>query len=461
MFLYKTFPFYKKHKEAPTKNKAVVLNLVVPLMIFGLLGSLNAALFSFCQDETKTKEELTIWSVFDDSDVFTPLINDFNKTYKNIKINYYKKPVETYENDLINALAAGRGPDIFAIHNTWLPKHIDKLAPMPENLMTVSQFRDAFVDVAIKDFVSSPPGAGSSAERIYAVPLYVDTLALYWNRDIFNSVNIAQPPQDWKEFGDDVQKLVKKDESNNITQAGVAFGTAKNINLATDILGLLMLQTGAKMVSDEKDEATFDQSVSAQGQRFQPGENSLQFYTDFANPIKKVYTWNDKMDYSIDAFVEGRAAMMLNYAYHMSTIRAKEPHLRFAVAAAPQPENAQLIVNYANYWGLGVSDSSTAQKQKFAWIFNNWFTQQTQAQKYAEAAKRPVARRDLVAWQQDDLDLGVFAKQSLSARSWYEADSPAIETIFSEMISSVVSGRSLIAGAVIQAAKQVTLLMQK
>ena len=32
--------------------------------------------------------------------------------------------------------------------------------------------------------------------------------------------------------------------------------------------------------------------------------------TDFANPKKSVYTWNVQQHYSIDAFIEGKVAMM-------------------------------------------------------------------------------------------------------------------------------------------------------
>ncbi len=167
------------------------------------------------------------------------------------------------------------------------------------------------------------------------------------------------------------------------------------------------------------------------------------------------------MDYSFDAFVEGKSAMMINYAYHERTIKAMEPHLKFGVALAPQPKDAQVTVNYANYWGLTASASSDAKKQKYAWIFINWLLKQPPAQKYLELAVRPASRRDLVPWQQNDLDLGVFARQSLSARSWYQKDNLAIDAIFNEMIDAVTSGRNSPDGAIEQGAKQVTLLMGK
>ena len=51
------------------------------------------------------------------------------KMYPNVTIVYTKKDETTYQQDLLNALASGKGPDIFAISNSWLPEYIDKIVP--------------------------------------------------------------------------------------------------------------------------------------------------------------------------------------------------------------------------------------------------------------------------------------------------------------------------------------------
>lgn len=430
----------------------VSLGLIVVVVVYGL------------KSPQQDKAELEFWSVFDDSDIFKPLIEEFRKSNRQIKINYYKKSSTTYESELINALAAGRGPDIFAINNTWLPKHIDKIYPMPEEMMTIKDYRDTFVEVASDDFVSSPPkreGEALKPERIYSVPLFVDTLALYWNKDIFNSAGIAQPPKNWEEFVEVVKKTTKKDISGNILQCGAIMGTVDNINRYSDILSLLMLQTGAVMVDQNKTMATFDRRTNFQDQGYDSAAEALRFYTDFANPSSAVYTWNPKMDYSIDAFSQGKCAMMINYQYHLPTIKAKEPHLRFDVAPVPQPKGNEVLKGHANYWGLSVAAASLEAEKNAAWTFVKWLSEKAQAQKYLESARRPTSRRDLVTWQQDDLELGVFARQSLSAKSWYQIDNLAIETIFGDMIKAINYGQLSLQQAVDRAAQQITLLMQK
>jgi multiple sugar transport system substrate-binding protein len=462
--------FHKIKKNAA--NKKIVLNIIAPVMALSLLGSLSAALPG-CggkPDPTKGKAELVFWGVFDDSDVFGPLIKSFNETYKGVKITYRKETYTDYEKDLVDAMAAGRGPDIFMIENDWLPKHIDKISPIPdttkfsgEDSMLVSEFKNSFVDVAAQDFIWSGTDAKGNAlpERIYALPLFVDTLALYWNKDLFNSASISLPPANWDEFNKDVELLTKKDESNNILMSGASIGTVKNINRGSDILMMLMLQTGAEMVNLTRGEATFDEQVSAGGQMYQPGLNALQFYTNFADPSKKSYTWNNNLDYSIDAFSQGKSAMMINYSFHINTIRAKQPHLRFGIAPIPQPKDSQVDVTYPNYWGVTVSASADANKQTYAWVFLKWLTSQPQAQQYLDETMRPAARRDLVDYQQSSVELGVYARQSLTARSWYQVNNLDISAIFDEMIDSVNNGQNFAEQALTQAAGQVTVLMQK
>lgn len=412
--------------------------LIVVIVLFGL------------QEKRPQKADLEFWGVFDDSDVFEPLISDFTKQFPYIQIKYYKKTVQDYEKDLLDALAAGQGPDILMLHHTWLPRYQNKIKPAPSDLIVFNNFRDSFVDVAVSDFVKDG--------QIYALPLSVDTLALYYNKDIFNTKGVSQPPKTWEEFIETVEKITEKDNWGNITLAGAAIGTARNINRSTDILCLLMLQSGVQMTNSAKTAAAFDQALYLEGKPYYAGQEALQFYTDFANPIKSVYTWNQWLYYSIDAFYEGRTAMMFNYAYQLPTVRAKSSYLNFAVAPMPQIKDTAKAVNYANYWGLAVSNNS--KNPETAWQFINWLAQKEQDRKYLELAKRPTARRDLIDWQKNDPDLGVFSQQALSAYSWYQVDNSAIETILADMVESVVGRETNIKEAISKAVNQITLLMQ-
>ncbi len=432
-------------KKLPKIRATTFYVFIAPLLIFGL-----AAAFPGCKSrEVDRSAELEFWGVFDDSDVYEELLGDFNKAYPKIKVNYYKKQHSTYEKNLLEAMAAGRGPDIMMLHHTWVPRYEDKIWSAPQDLISIRNVQDNFVDVVFDDFVVD----GS----IVALPLSVDSLALYYNKDIFNTAGISQPPETWEDFLDVVDKITFRSHKSDIIRAGAAIGTARNINRSTDILSLLILQSGAQMVNEEKTAVTFNQNIAVDGEDFNPGETALRFYTDFANPQKSAYTWNDRMYYSIDAFYAGETAIMFNYSYHLPTIRALAPYLNFGVSPMPQIKDSARDVNYANYWGLAVSRNSS--EAETAWRFIVWLANKENAEKYLELTKKPTARRDLVSWQKNDPDLGVFAEQSLTARSWYQADNLAIETIMADMIESTVSGGATIKEAISRAVNQINILM--
>lgn len=61
-----------------------------------------------------------------------------------------------------------------------------------------------------------------------------------------------------------------------------------------------------------------------------------------------------------------------------------------------------------------------------------------------------------------DEDIGVFAGQILTAKSWYRgADSSAAELIMGEMIDNVVGGQDIIEDIIITGARQVQQTIQK
>ena len=118
-----------------TKKISVIFSFVLILSMVVLSGC-------GCANNSATNYEvrLEVWGLFDDSDVMAKAIAEYEKRNPRVKEIVYKKlTVDSYENDLMDALATGNGPDIFLIHNTWLPKHADKLAPAPVDNLSSNQ----------------------------------------------------------------------------------------------------------------------------------------------------------------------------------------------------------------------------------------------------------------------------------------------------------------------------------
>lgn len=403
---------------------------------------------------------LEFWNVFEGEEVYSPLISDFKTLNPHITINYTKIEFSEYRRKLTEAFANGTAPDIFAIHNTWLPLQESRISPAPASLASVAQFRDIFPRVVEFDFVRETEDGQSF---VYALPLGIETLGLFYNKDYFETANITSPPKTWEELLDYVKLFTQFDDTGAISLSGISLGTVHNINRATDILTLLMMQSGTPMNNELLSEATFDDAslIGEEGEQkqFSPGKEALEFYLAFSDKTKPIYSWDRDMPYSIDAFVEGKSAMMINYPHHISTVKGKAPHLNFALAPAPKLAGQKEDINYANYWGL--TSAKQSQKSATAWEFIDFMLSPENLKKYLEAANMPTSRRDLILWQQKDPDLKHFANQILSARSWYQGDSSTVESIMKDMLESTVVGELLPQEALEDAAARITVIIQK
>ncbi|OGL67007.1 hypothetical protein A2856_00775 [Candidatus Uhrbacteria bacterium RIFCSPHIGHO2_01_FULL_63_20] len=404
---------------------------------------------------------LTIWNVFDQDDAFKDIMLAYQKVHPNVSFDYRQLRVEEYRDELLRAFAEGTGPDIFAVHNDGVGEYKSLIAPLPatlaipyteikgtikkEKVTTVrteatispANVRRDFVDVVALDAVlpyQATPNA-QTEERVWGLPMALDTMVMYVNKDLLNAAGIAQPPQDWTTFQDAVAKLTRVGPENAVVQSGAAIGTSRNVERAFDILTLLMMQNGTQM-TDDRGRPTFASYEAPD--RTSPGQDAVRFYTDFANPLKKVYAWNADLPPSFDAFVTGRTAFFFGYAYHLPQIRARAPRLNFAIAPMLQIQGGR-VVNTANYWLQTVSKSS--KNQNYAWDFVQFATRADNVTSYLEYAKKPTARRALIQSQIANEDLSVFVSQVLTAKSWYRgSNATSAEQAFLDLIDDALAG---------------------
>jgi ABC-type glycerol-3-phosphate transport system substrate-binding protein len=405
---------------------------------------------------------LDYWRVLDDSDAFDEIIQGYRALHPNVTINYRKLRLDEYERELLNALAEDRGPDIVSLHNTWIRTYQSKLQPAPASVklsfreiqglnkaqvwvektlpvITAAQVKNQFVDQVGRDVVIKGPSEDPKAgivDQLWGLPLALDTMVLYYNKDVLNASGIPTPAQDWAEFQDHVKRMTRYDQGKLVKPAA-GIGTSRNVERSFDILSLLMMQNGAVM-TDANGGPTFNRMPPNLDREITPAVEALIFYTDYANPSKEVFTWDDAQPNSYDAFIAGKTGYFFGYAYHLPRIRAQAPKLNFGVANIPQIDPAAKV-NYANYWVESVSKKSD--NPALAWDFVQFAANAERAKVYLAKTGKPTALRSLVNEQLNDADLGVFASQVLTAKSWYQGiNVAATESAFNEMIDSTLQG---------------------
>lgn len=400
---------------------------VVAVLLLLLIGC-SVLIGNRAQPPTKP---LVVWGLWHDSEMMDPVLRAFT-AQTGIKVEYKKiAAVAEYETTLLKALAERRGPDIFVIHQSWVEDKRGIMTPAPKSVIDVRALSEEFVDVVTANLVRD--GA------VYALPTSVDTLALYYNKDLLGAAGVARPAVTWVDLQRDVERLTQVNRVGGIQQSAIAMGTGSNINRAGDIVQALFLQSGLPIFDPQEKNVVINNDA---------GIRALQFYTDFANKTKKVYTWDLAQNYSIDAFAEGKTAMMINYSYHAPTIKLKNPRLNFGVAKLPQNVDSP-VVNFPNYWPWAVANTSAAPEA--AWQLVRFMTNAESSAALNDKLSAPPARKDGVVQLQRDPDLGVFAEQALTARSWPIVNIAATDQIFAELTDSVSSGTATIREALARA----------
>ena len=415
----------------------IVLVLFALLILSGLLPGLK--------EKETFRANLEMWG-FENEAFWKEFISQKRgPAVEGITVKYREIPEEEYESALINALAEGMGPDIFMLEDSQIFKHKNKIEPLKtgegvESLSTVSaeNFKNTFVDAIHAGLI------GINGE-ILGVPLFLDTLALFYNKDTFNSANIPNSPQTWNEFADGAEKMSEVSPIGDIIESGAALGEASNIEHFADIISALIFQSGAEIIDYEKPESLINRAVPEKQEdgtvkTVIPAEKALSFYTSFANPQKRNYSWNKGKPNSLSAFAAGDTAMFIGFAKDIPLIKAKNPHLNFGVSSFPQPEGAKIKINYGRFDFLAVSRLSQKKDAAQAYIF--YITSKEPNADYLLKNGLPPARRDLInPDSKTPADLRVFYGQSLSAKSWLKPGEDQVNLIFKDMVEFLAAKR--------------------
>lgn len=367
---------------------------------------------------------LTFWGIDDDPEIWREIIQNFNAKFPTISVGYKHINRNDYEDVLVNKIAEGKGPDVFMLPNTLFVKNKNKISLLPQASLAFSprDFSSAFVDGTYEELVS-PDGS------IYGLPLFIDTPVLFYNKDMLNTAGIAQVPTSWEDLIAASQKLTQKNAVGEIMKSGLPLGTSRTIDNSFEILSTIMLQKGDPIVRRaQKLEAVLGEK----------GTQAMAFYTSFANPSSKNFSWSDRMPRSLTAFAESKSAFAIGFYEDIARIRAKNPHINFGIAPFPQYKGVAVPVVYSRYFFPTVLKFS--KNPVAAWQFVHYLASNEGANTYTKKTNKPPVRRDLLSRGAPGADLDIFYRQALIAKTWSVPDDAATRRLFQEAIESVVSG---------------------
>lgn len=410
-------------------KKIIIIVLSLSIVLGFLFWKFGPSISLFNKPAQKGPVEITYWGLWEEDSLIKPVIDEYQKQNPNIKINYIRQSSINYRSRVQTQIREGVGPDVFRMHNSWLSMFEADLMPAPAEIFTISDYKSMFYPVAADSFIKN--------NQIYAAPLEIDGLGLFYNEELLSNVG-GSPPKNWREFIDLANKMTVKDLSG-IKVAGAALGTAGNVDHFPDIVGLLLLQ-----------QPNVDLTNVATPQ----AAEVLRFYTGFVtDPRKK--TWDVNLPKSTDMFASGRLGFYFAPSWRAHEIRVANPNLKFKVASIPQLSGK--TVGWASFWAEAVSAKS--QNPTEAWKFIKYLTSEaTEKLMYTQASQtrlfgEPYSLVSLAGEISNDPLAGAFVTQGPNYKFWYLASNTFDGGINDEMIKYFEDGiNGILAGTKVESA---------
>lgn len=298
--------------------------------------------------------EIEYWQYIFDARItaMDRLIANFQAANPDITVKQSTFPYADYRTKVAAAIPAGEGPDVVQLFYGWLNDYVqaELIQPLPADKFPAEKIDAEFFPMV---------GAMKIGGNYMALPTAVRSLALFYNKRMFQEAGYDAPPESLDEMVEMAAKMTQKDGAGNITAEGLTSGmTAQDHHWWRE--GLLR-QFGGAPYSDDNKTVTYNTEA---------GVKALQFYVDLEQ--KQGVTKSTFMDEPQAAFKAGRAAMHIDGSFRIGALKDTRG-LDWAVAELPAgPDGTRS--NYSSYWVNAITSKAEGEKFDAAVKFMDYIT---------------------------------------------------------------------------------------
>ena len=422
---------------------------IILLAVFAVSIILGVAAFSLYRGSSNQSVAMTVWGDISMQDFSLLLNTPAISQDRAFTVSYVEKSAGTIETEFTEALARGVGPDLIILTQDKLWKNKSKLSIIPYESISERDFGTTFIEEG-ELFLDE--------EGIYALPLSIDPMVLYYNRDLLSAAGQARPIAYWDEIYKAAANLSKLDAAGNLVSSVMALGEARNIHHAKDILSLLLLQAGTPITSFVGSELRSQISANF-GTPTSPAEAAFDFYTQFSNPTRVYYSWNRSLVDAQTHFTSGSSAYYLGFASELRVLKNKNPTLNFGISLVPQSRVSGKTITFGRLRAVAISRGSS--NPSLALALATKLVSKEATLSLAEILVLPPARRDLLSLRPTNAISSVFYDAALQSKGWLDPDIIMTDAIFRTAIESITSGRARTLEAINKANSEIEALIKK
>lgn len=187
------------------------------LVMLGALALAGVSALTFPAFAEPVK--LTLWTVEGDTQPGWLLPAEWNKLNSDIQVEVRTVKFGDMVAETMRAYASGQAPDIITIDNPEFAAFSSRGV-----FLDLTDRIAKSTEIKAENYFEGPLNSTMWDGKIYGVPKATNTIALYYNKDMFKAKGLdpANPPKTWDELLDAARKL--NDPANNVY--GIGFSAA-------------------------------------------------------------------------------------------------------------------------------------------------------------------------------------------------------------------------------------------
>lgn len=257
--------------------------------------------------------------------------------------------------------SGGELPDVFWMHSNQAQKYMEN-----DMLLDLTDKIAASDKIDLNNYYEGIVNLYQSEGKQYAIPKDIDTIALWYNKTIFDEMGVAYPDDTWTwdDFADAAAKLTNEDHW------GYAIAPSNN----QDSFYNVVYSMGGNIISDDKKKSGYDDPATIK---------AMTLITDM---VKAGYCpdLNTISENGADVlFQSGKAAMVTQGSWMLAGFRDNEyTHDNCDVAVLPKDATTGKRVSIYN--GLGWAAAANGKNLDAAWSLIEYLGTKEAQEKQAE-----------------------------------------------------------------------------